>query len=279
LIDALTTLSTQASFGACFIAGYNGAMKYIIGNWKMFPKGEVQAKAIFTLNKKAAHGMKRTRVVVCPPYVFIPTLRGAQGKLASITVGAQNAFFEDEGARTGEVSPAMLASLGVTHVILGHSERRALGETNDLVAKKAVQAMKQTLTVVMCVGEDVRDEAGEYFGLVRTQLRESLRGVPANASKRLIVAYEPIWAIGAKATRPATPEDFHEMSILIRKVLVDHFGKIAGFKVPILYGGSVDDRNAEGFMRKGGADGLLIGRVSLDPEKFGAIIQLAESIK
>lgn len=254
-------------------------MKFIVGNWKMYPKTEKEAKAVFVATRSAARALKRTRVIVCPPAVFIPQLRAAQGKGAGIAVGAQNAFVDDEGAATGEVSPAMLASLGVTHVILGHSERRALGETDEMIARKVIQAQKNKLTVILCVGEDTRDEAGSYFSRVHAQLRASLHGVPANASGKLIVAYEPIWAIGAKAEHPATPTDFHEMSILIRKVLVEKFGKTAGFRVPILYGGSVDERNAASFIKDGGADGLLIGRVSLHPERFGAIAQLAEQIK
>jgi triosephosphate isomerase len=148
-----------------------------------------------------------------------------------------------------------------------------------MVAQKSVQAVKNKLTVIVCVGEHSRDDAGAYFAEVREQLRLSLAGFPKTESKRLVIAYEPIWAIGAKAVRPATSADFHEMSILIRRHLVEQFGKAAGFKVPILYGGSVDERNALGFLRDADADGLLVGRVSLDVEKFGMIIQLADSIK
>jgi triosephosphate isomerase len=131
----------------------------------------------------------------------------------------------------------------------------------------------------LCVGEHTRDDGGAYFKEVSEQLRHSLAGFPRVETKRLVIAYEPIWAIGSKALRPATPADFHEMSILIRRHLVEQFGKAAGFKIPILYGGSVDERNALGFLKDGGADGLLVGRVSLNSEQFGAIIKVAESIK
>ena len=254
-------------------------MKLIIGNWKMYPKSLKDAKIIFSSHKKMAKGMKRVKTVVCPPNVFIGALAGVKGKSAVIAIGAQDSFWESEGARTGETSPAMIASIGATHVIIGHSERRLLGETNKMVSQKAALAVQSKLTVVLCVGEKSRNEAGEYFAEVREQLRASIADIPKSMSKRLVVAYEPIWAIGAKASHPATPNDFHEMSILIRRQLVDHFGKVAGFKVPILYGGSVDERNAEGFLKQGGADGLLIGRISLDPQKFGAIIHLAEQVR
>ena len=251
-------------------------MKFIIGNWKMYPKTLKEAKAILAAHRRSARLLKRTKVVICAPQVFVGALATGLRKTTTFALGAQDVFWEDEGARTGETSPAMLASLGLQYVIVGHSERRALGETNKEVSQKAAQAMKHKLTAVLCVGEQVRDDAGEYFGLVRSQLHASLAEIPKNASAHLMIAYEPIWAIGSKALRPAAPADLHEMTILIRRELVAHFGKTAGFRVPILYGGSVDERNAEGFLTLGEADGLLIGRVSLSPEGFGAIVRLAE---
>lgn len=254
-------------------------MKLIVGNWKMYPKTLGEAKQICAQHKKVSSKLKRVKTIICPPSLFIYPLIQARSSAKNISIGAQNSFWEDEGARTGETSPAALSSVGASHVILGHSERRAMGETDNMVALKAVQAIRNKLTVILCVGEHTRDDAGAYFNEVREQLRRSLENFPKNESKRLVIAYEPIWAIGAKAVRSATPNDFHEMSILIKRHLVEQFGKIAGFKVPILYGGSVDERNAEGFMLQGGADGLLVGRVSLDPLKFGEIIRIADKIK
>lgn len=253
-------------------------MKLIVGNWKMYPKTLDEAKSTFSLLKKIVRNAKRTKMVLCPPSLFAAPLLQLASK-TTIAVGAQNSFWEDEGARTGEISPVQLRSLGATYVIVGHSERRALGETDEVVSQKVIQAVQSGLTVILCVGERARDDAGAYFGEVGTQLRYSLSGFPRSEVKQLVVAYEPIWAIGAKAVRPATPEDFREMSILIKRTLVEQFGKAAGFGVPILYGGSVDEKNADGFLRQGGADGLLVGRISLDPLKFGAIIMLAETIK
>jgi triosephosphate isomerase len=254
-------------------------MKLIVGNWKMYPKTLIEAKEIFAGEKKVARTMNKAKTVICPPHLFVATLAQSTLGTKGLSIGAQNIFHEDEGARTGETSPVQVASVGATYVILGHSERRALGETDQLIAQKAVAANKAKLTVILCVGERSRDDAGSYFNEVRQQLRESLSGFPKDGSKRLVIAYEPIWAIGAKAVRPATPDDFHEMSILIKRHLVDQFGKIAGFRVPILYGGSVDEKNAEGFLKQGGADGLLVGRVSLDPVRFGEIMKLADKIK
>ena len=254
-------------------------MKLIVGNWKMFPQTLDEAKVIFAAHRKSVKGLTRAKIVLCPPSLFIEPIAKMEKGKRSIVIGAQNAFYEDEGARTGEISPPQVRSVGATYVILGHSERRALGETDEVIAKKAIQANKSKLTVILCVGERSRDEAGSYFNEVKEQLRKSLADFPRSESKRLVIAYEPIWAIGKNAVRSATSTDFHEMSILIKRHLVDQFGKAAGFKVPILYGGSVDEKNAEGFLKDGGADGLLVGRISLDREKFGMIMKLAHKIK
>lgn len=247
-------------------------MKIIAGNWKMYPKSLSEAKDIARRIAIAARKYPGVRTVICPPFPFISAIRSS-GK--TLLIGAQDVFWEEEGARTGEISPAMLRSVGASFVIVGHSERRALGESDRDVAKKAALAMKSGLSVILCVGEKERDTAGAYFAEVRDELFASLEGIPRSFAKKLIVAYEPIWAIGAKARRPATVEDFREMRIHIKKHLVEQFGKAAGFRVPILYGGSVDERNAAGFLREGEADGLLIGRVSLDAEKLAAVISLA----
>jgi triosephosphate isomerase len=199
------------------------------------------------------------------------------GKGAAL-LGAQNCASADEGAMTGEYSPTMLLSVGAKFVILGHSERRAMGETSEEVAVKAARALGHNLQVIICVGEKERDAESGFYREVKEQLEASLRGVPTKYGRRVVVAYEPIWAIGEKAKRAATTEDFREMRVLLRNVLVDHFGRSAGFAVPILYGGSVDEKNAEGFLRQGEADGLLVGRASLDPARFGAILRIASAI-
>lgn len=252
-------------------------MKLIIGNWKMFPASLNDAKTIFAGIKKHARGITHAKVIICPPSVYAGQLVLLAAK-TKILIGGQDCYKEDEGAYTGEVSPKALHAIGATYVILGHSERRAMGETDSDISEKISAAIRNKLTVILCVGEKARDEHGGYFNEVSTELRSSLHAFPKSEAKRLIVAYEPIWAIGSKAKRVATPADFREMSILIRRTLTEYFGKKDAFAVPILYGGSVDDRNAEGFLRDGGADGLLIGRVSLDPEKLGIIIRSANTI-
>jgi triosephosphate isomerase (TIM) len=252
-------------------------MKFIIGNWKMFPSSPKEAKAILGGIKRGIKSASKVKVVLCAPalFIFASVLRVGKTKIA---IGGQDCFTEDEGAYTGETSPRALRALGATYVILGHSERRAMGETDKEVSKKVIAALRNKLTVILCVGEKERDQHGGYFNEVSTQLRASLDGCPKVGWKNLIIAYEPIWAIGSKAVRVATPADFREMSILIRRTLTEYFGKKEAFAVPVIYGGSVDDRNALGFLREGEADGLLVGRVSLDPEKFSAIIRSAHNI-
>jgi len=253
-------------------------MKYIIGNWKMFPSSVKEAEKIFTETKKALVGTKRVKVSVCATFVFLPALLKIKGK-TRIIVGAQNMHEEDSGAHTGEIAPAMLRSLGVEQVILGHSERRAMGEESALIAKKVSLAIKNGLTVVLCVGERARDESAIYFSEVREQVESSLAGFPRSKREQLIIAYEPVWAIGKSAVRPATPKDLEEMIIHIRRTLVGMFGNREGFAVPIIYGGSVDEKNAMGFLVEGKADGLLVGRASLQTKKFAKMIVGADALK
>ncbi len=253
-------------------------MKIIAGNWKMYPQTLKEAKHILASLKKNTRSVKHAKIILCVPSLFLAPLITLKGT-SRIMIGGQDAHAENEGAHTGETSPSALLSLGATHVILGHSERRAGGETDAIVAAKVQAAIKKKLSVILCVGEKKRDESGAYFGEVSNQLRDSLLGFPKTEAKRLVIAYEPIWAIGAKAVRAAEPTDFHEMSILIRRHLAEYFGKKIAFSIPILYGGSADERNAEAFLKDGGADGLLVGRASLDPEKFAAIIRIADRIR
>lgn len=252
--------------------------KLIIGNWKMNPSDITKAKRIFVEIRKKASTMRNVETIVCPPFLYINILQ----KLVTghrCVIGAQDAFWEPVGAFTGEVSPFMLAEAGVKYVILGHSERRALGDGNDIVSKKVNASLRRGLKVILCVGEGSRDSHGRFFSFIEKQLKESLAGVKVKDLKDVIVAYEPLWAIGKNATRGATADEFTEMIIFIRKVLADMFNKKEAMKIPIIYGGSVDHKNAKEFLEVYGSGGLLPGRASLDPKKFNAILEIANSIK
>ncbi len=251
--------------------------KLIIGNWKMYPASVKEAREKFVAIKKVAATLRNVQTVICPPFVYVSDLQ----KLVTgnrVVVGAQNAWVENEGAYTGEVSPAMLDSLKVSYVILGHSERRTLGETDELVYQKVLAALKTGLTVVLCVGERERDADGKYLNHISEQIKTALKGVQKKNLAGIVIAYEPIWAIGKHALRAASPDDALEVSILIKRTLADLYGKDAGI-VPILYGGSVDSKNAWEFLVKSHVDGLLVGRASLDPKVFGEILKSADKIK
>ena len=251
--------------------------KLIIGNWKMNPKTAALAKANFAAIKKGAQAFKNVDAAIAAPFVYLPELGKLSG--ASLVLGAQNASAEKDGPFTGEVSVDMLAPLKVKYVLVGHSERRAMGETNAAINKKIKLALKAKLVPVLCVGEAERDAGMWYLGAVKTQIEECLAGIPKASMKSIVIAYEPIWAISSTANhRDAQPSDFEEMRIYIRKTLHDMFGTGAD-ETAILYGGSVDEKNAAGFLIAGGADGLLPGRASLKPVTFIKILKIANDIR
>ena len=248
----------------------------IVGNWKMNPFGLQESKKIFLSIRKAAGKLSLAQTVVCPPSVFLSEM----SRLVSghrCVLGAQNAFTEEVGAYTGEVSAVQCKNAGAEYVILGHSERRAQGESDGVIAEKVRAALRAGIFVILCVGEAARDSSGDYLAFVEQELSRSLAGVEKKSIGKLIIAYEPIWAIGEKAKRSAEPADILEMNLFIRKTLADLYGKSAAFATPILYGGSVNDKNAEEFLVAGEADGLLVGRASLDPYVFGEILRIADA--
>jgi triosephosphate isomerase len=248
--------------------------KIIIGNWKMAPKNIRDAKATFQNIRSIASKLQNVQTVIAAPYVYLSELKKLETGHRCV-VGAQDVSFESDDPHTGEVSADMLKSIGVQHVIVGHSERRAKGETNEDVSKKVIAAAKKGLIVVVCVGELERDEEGEYTLYIKEQVMQSLADIPKKYLGQIIVAYEPVWAIGVKAKREATPEDVLEMRIFLRKVLIDMFGDRKGAAVPVLYGGSVNQKNAFAYIHGCEMQGLLVGRASLKPAVFEKILTLA----
>lgn len=249
--------------------------KIVIGNWKMNPMSLKDAEKLFSGLGKLVRDTKKTEIVVCPPFLYINSIKKLSKK---IILGAQDSFGLDTGPFTGEVSPEMLYNIGVKYVILGHSERRAQGETNLLINKKIKGALGAGLIPVLCVGENDRDHNHEYFNFVKTQIEECLDGVSKNSIGKIVIGYEPVWAISTTINqRDATPTDCEEMIIFIKKTLADKFGR--NVELPrIVYGGSVNTKDAEGFVKNGGADGLLVGKASLDAKKFSEIIKICETL-
>ncbi|MEM6326489.1 MAG: triose-phosphate isomerase [Bacteroidota bacterium] len=242
----------------------------VVGNWKM---NTTQTEAV-ALAADVARGVAETAVGVgvCPPFVWLEAVRERIDG-SPVRLGAQNVATDDSGAFTGEVSALMLADLGCTYAIVGHSERRAIyGETDATVATKAVRALTHGLVPIVCVGETLEERnAGRVEAVVTGQLSGSLVGL--EDASRLAIAYEPVWAIGTGET--ATPEQARETHALIRGWLRDRFGE-AGTEVPILYGGSVKPANADDLFSQPDVDGGLVGGASLDAGSFVEIVRAAE---
>jgi len=247
----------------------------IVGNWKMNPATLGAARKLFLdLNKEIGRKKMETQIAVAPPFPFLSEMQRLSPS-QRIDLSAQDVYFESIGAHTGEVSLPMLKSVGVSSVIVGHSERRAAGESDEEIYKDMQAIFKSSLTAIVCVGEQVRDQHGNYFGIVEAQLRSALRSIPKTKLKQLVIAYEPVWAIGTG--KHATAEDVHEMKLFIQKIIADVFGRSAIAKVRVLYGGSVKSKNAEELLTVGVVDGFLIGGASLNAKEFAKIVHLAEA--
>jgi triosephosphate isomerase len=248
--------------------------KLIAGNWKM-NLGPTEGRTLIAelraeLDRDAASLARDREVLVAPPFLTIAAVAQALAG-SSILLGAQNAHFEDKGAFTGEVSAAMLKAFGVTHVILGHSERRHIfGETDELVGKRVAGAIASRFVAILCVGETLEErDGGRTLQVVLRQLQAGLAGVKAESAERVVVAYEPVWAIGTGRT--ATPEQAQLVHAAIREALADHFSRPAADTIRILYGGSVTVDNVDSLMAKPDIDGALVGGASLKAASFARI--------
>ena len=242
----------------------------VAGNWKM-NNDLAQTQELLADLKKQMVGEPAATVMVAPTYTNLyPAFEAL--KNTPIIVAAQNMHQNANGAYTGEISAAMLKSVGVETVILGHSERRAyFKESNELLAEKVNTALENDMTVIFCFGEELEDrKADKHFDLVESQLKESLYHLSKESWKNIILAYEPVWAIGTGET--ASPEQAQEMHAFIRKSIADAYGSEIADEVSILYGGSVKPANAKEIFAKEDVDGGLIGGASLKAEDFLAIV-------
>lgn len=243
----------------------------IVSNWKMHPNTVLEASEL--LSKLNFTNTKNKEFVICPPAPFIPIVANYYKKNKNVKIGAQNISEYESGAYTGEFSAKQVVSLGVNYVILGHSERRKVGETDESVSEKIKLAFKNKLTPIVCIGESVRDERGEYHNFIQQQLLNTLGNITKVNVSKVIIAYEPIWAIGENAKRETTKEEVLEMNIFIKKVLTDKFGEKTANQIRIIYGGSVNEKNFKQYIDYGRANGLLVGSASLDYKKFNIICQ------
>ncbi len=244
--------------------------KLIAGNWKMYKTAD-QTTAFFRDFLPLVSGHTRDEILICPPYTDLQAALDA-AKGSSVAVGAQNLHWEKEGAFTGEISPVMLNSMNVTHVIIGHSERRQyFNETDDTVNRKLETALESGLTPVVCVGEVLEErEAGLTEDVLRRQCVRAFNGISARKAAKLVVAYEPVWAIGTGKT--ATPQMASDAHAVIRHEVEKSFGAEFAQDLRILYGGSVKPDNATVLMSEAEIDGALVGGASLDAASFSKIV-------
>jgi len=249
----------------------------MVANWKMNPIDFKGASSLYAATKKHAAKQKNVQTIVCPGYVHLALLaKGARS--TRCLLGAQDCAVEKRGAFTGDISAEQLADIGAQYVIVGHSERRAIGETNENINKKIKSVRNSGLIPIVCIGEQERDSEHKYLDWLRSQIKETFAGLSSGMLKKMIIAYEPIWAIGANADRSATPNESLEMVIFIKQVLADLYSPALAENIPVLYGGSVNSKNIDEFLREGGIDGVLVGGASLDAKQFGGMLMTANTV-
>lgn len=247
--------------------------KLVIANWKM-NYGPIRAGAWIRAFRRERLP-KDLDIGVAVPHVSLAAARSSLGRAGVPLLGAQDSFWANDGAFTGEVSPSMLKEFTLSFCLVGHSERRInLGETDEMVAKKAAGLQKAGIQPVICVGEsDAQKKKGETLKVVRAQLTTCLQGVKGDGAARPVIAYEPIWAIGTG--HPCSALDAKNVHEAIREVLMKKYGKVSGQEMHILYGGSVDPRNVAEYVSTTHVDGVLVGSASLDPHTFGMLCRAA----
>lgn len=241
----------------------------IIANWKMNPATLQEAKKNFELIKEGGEKINNVESVICAPFVFLPALK--PGK--NVKIGAQDCFWEEKGAYTGEISPKQLVDLGCEFVILGHSERRKyLSERTPAVSKKIKAALAVGLKVIFCVGSETKIPGKE----MKDQLEKGLAGLGKSVFSKLLLVYEPVWAISTTKDKvTATPREARQGGIYMRNALAGLFDRKTAEAAKIIYGGSVNSTNIVGFLKDGGMIGGLVGAASLNPREFIDILKAA----
>ncbi len=248
---------------------------FVAGNWKM----NTDSRSSVGLAREVVEGSaeiagRSVDVAICPPFVYLQAVAGAVSS-SNVAVGAQDVYFQSQGAFTGEISPTMLKDLGCTYVICGHSERRhVIGEGDELVNKKVTAAIGGGLLPILCVGElRSQREASQTEDVVRRQVREGLAGLSVEKASAVTIAYEPVWAIGTGLT--ARPEQAQEVHEYIRRLVAEIYDPRLAEEIRILYGGSVKPDNTRELMSQADIDGVLVGGASLKADSFVAIIKAA----
>lgn len=246
--------------------------RLVVGNWKMYIEHSEEARSLALGLRKKVRSISGVEVWVAPPLPFIAGVAEVT-ESSPMRVGAQKVAPYEDPQHTGAVSAKMLKSAGALFVLVGHSEQRQAGETEEEVRGGLERAFEAGLVPILCIGEPARETDGEHVAVIERQLASALQGFDATLFKKLIIAYEPVWAIGKQAEHAIGPAELQEMVIFIRKVLADIAGRPRALKVPVLYGGSVEPDNASALVREGGVNGLLVGHASAALETFLPIIQ------
>ncbi|MDP2910336.1 MAG: triose-phosphate isomerase [bacterium] len=238
----------------------------IIANWKCNPVKAEEAESLFNSVKKGVKDIRGAEVVICPPFIYLSKLEG-------LALGAQNCFWQDKGAYTGEVSVAMIKNSGCDYIIIGHSERRRhFQETDEMINKKLKAALLSDLSVIFCVGETQEEREGDKTEqILHQEIVSGLNGVPLSKIPNLVIAYEPVWAIGTG--NACDVEESQKMALVIRKIISKIYNLNISKKIRILYGGSVNSKNGQAYLNEGGFQGLLIGSASLDSKEFVDLVK------
>lgn len=249
----------------------------IVANWKCNPQTLKGAKLLFNSVKRGFKNIRNVEVVICPPFVYLSSIKH---QASSIKLGGQNCFWKARGGPfTGEVSPKQLSNLGCKYVILGHSGRRNwFGETDEMVNKKIKVAILAKLNPIFCIGETEEErEKGQILNILKSQIEKGLKKIPKKEIKKITIAYEPTWAIGTG--KPCDIEEAQKMGLLIRKTMARKYSLAIAKKIRILYGGSVNSKNARAYIKEAGFQGLLIGGASLNPQEFIKILRSIGGVK
>lgn len=251
---------------------------FLGGNWKMNTDSKSAVELAKGVAEKCASLLGKCDVAVCPPFVYLPAVKSALGSSA-VGMGAQDVYFEAKGAFTGEVSTSMLKDVGCKYVLIGHSERRhVLKESNELINKKLIAAIDAGLLPIFCVGELLEERnANKTEAVVKEQIEKGMSGISAEKAKKVVIAYEPVWAIGTGVN--ATPEQAQDVHAMIRQLIAKMYDKGLADGMIIQYGGSAKPDNAAVLMAKPDIDGLLVGGASLKADDFTAMVKAAAEAK
>lgn len=246
--------------------------RLVIANWKLYIHSKLDASTFIKKLRSKSRLFSGVEVMIAPQSPLVQVV-AEKLKGSNISAAAQTVSQFDSGAHTGEVSISALKDLGARAIIVGHSERRAMGESNDSVATKLSKTVEQGMMAILCIGESERDQAGEHFSFLEEQLQSALKTFPKSAANKLVIAYEPVWAIGKSAQDAMKASDLTETVIFIRKILVDVLGRAPERRVTIIYGGSVEAANARELMSETGIGGFLVGHASATVDSFLEILK------